>query len=353
MYRSIIVDDEPLMREGLRTLIDWTGLGFSLEGEAMDGQGALALALEVQPHLAILDIRLPGMDGTVLARQLKASLPDLVVIFFSGYKDFQYAHEAIRLQAFRYLLKPLDPQELEEVLGEAIKLLDGMQDGDTLDAMLHSFTHGQHDAGFLQRLGQMMDMPDGVLLHALVTVKPSALPTGSAVHAFHYDDETTILLWRDPQPQVAADLAVWLGDTPHQHATAQNLAALGASIQTMLARQRSPDASTATQTDVAEQLRDYIAHHYSASPSLRDFAQSIGFHKGYLGQLIKQETGLSFHAHVANVRFERARYLLRQTNDPIRAIAESVGIQDVDYFTAQFKRRTGKTPTQFRKRSEG
>lgn len=350
MYRSIIVDDEPLMREGLRTLIDWTGLGFSLAGEAVDAQEALSLAQKVQPHVAILDIRLPGMDGTLLARQLKASLPDLVIIFFSGYKDFQYAHEAIRLQVFRYLLKPLDPQELEQVLGEAVSFLDGMQGSATLPAMLHAFAHGQHDTTFLQKLGQMADMLDGQLLHALVIAEAIALPADTAIHTICYDEDTTILLWCDPL--LPPGFKAWVGDARYQHATAGDLAALGAHIQTMLARRRTPGASTTPQADIVQRLRAYIAHEYSASPSLRDFAQSIGFHKGYLGQLIKQETGLSFHAHVANMRFEQARYLLRQTNEPVRAVAEAVGIQDVDYFAAQFKRRTGKTPTQFRKRSE-
>lgn len=350
MYRAIIVDDEPLMREGLRTLIDWTGLGFSLEGEAMDAQSALVLALAVRPHLAILDIRMPGVDGTMLARQLKTSLPDLVIIFFSGYKDFTYAHEAIRLQVFRYLLKPLDPQELEQVLGEVATLLDSMRASNTLPAMLQAFIHGQHDAEFLKNLGQMINLPDGELLHALITVGHMAPLDDKAIHILRYDDDTTILLWQSAQQNLPPEIMVLLGDALYQHATADCLATMGASIQSMLAHRNASSTPSTDQSDMTRRLHAYITRHYNANPSLHDFAQSIGFHKGYLGQLIKQETGLSFHAHVANVRFERASYLLRQTNEPVRAVAEAVGIHDVDYFAAQFKRRTGKTPSQFRKR---
>lgn len=352
MYRAIIVDDEPLMREGLRTLINWSSLGFALVGEAADAPSALALAREAQPHVAILDIRMPGMDGTLLARRLKEAQPDLLILFFSGYKDFQYAHEAIRLQAFRYLLKPLDPQELEAVLAETATVLDSMHDQSALTVMLRAFIHGQNDAVFLQRLGMLIGTTEGVSLHALLVHSHLPLPTIDNVYASHHDDDTTILLWKAPSSQPPQSIMDWLGGTPHQHMEATSLGELGTRLQTVFAH-RASGATPASQADIIQQLEKYIAQHYSASPSLQEFARTIGFHKGYLGQLIKQATGLSFHAHVANARFERAGYLLRQTNEPIRSVAEAVGIQDVDYFTAQFKRRTGQTPTQFRKRTEG
>ena len=98
-------------------------------------------------------------------------------------------------------------------------------------------------------------------------------------------------------------------------------------------------------------LAAYIEGHYHSPPSLQDFARVIGFHKGYLGQRTKQVTGQSFHQHVTRARMDEAKRLLRQTSGSVREVADRVGIHDVDYFTTQFKRYTGKTPSGFRKRS--
>ncbi len=116
MYRAIVVDDEPSMLEGMRLMIDWSACGFSLAGEASDAGEAIALVEASRPDLVITDIRMPGLSGTDLAARLSREYPDVMVLLFSGYRDFAYAQAAIRAQAFGYLLKPIDPDEVHAAL---------------------------------------------------------------------------------------------------------------------------------------------------------------------------------------------------------------------------------------------
>ena len=128
MYRAVIVDDEPFMLEGMRIMIDWRRCGFTLCGEAATAQDALRLIDTLQPHLLITDVRMPGMLGTDLASIVSRYHPNVLILFFSGYRDFSYAQSAIRSHAFGYLLKPIDPEEVEATLGRAKAELDARQD---------------------------------------------------------------------------------------------------------------------------------------------------------------------------------------------------------------------------------
>lgn len=124
MYDIVIVDDEPSIREGLAQLLDWESLGFTIAGAAANGKEALRLYADIRPDLMIVDIRMPGMDGMALIRELKMREADVRVLVLSGYADFEYARQAIALGVDNYLLKPVDEDELTEYLGVIKQSLD-------------------------------------------------------------------------------------------------------------------------------------------------------------------------------------------------------------------------------------
>ncbi|OWA37615.1 hypothetical protein B9G55_06065 [Saccharibacillus sp. O16] len=125
MYKVIVADDEPMMLEGWRTMIDWAAYGYELCGAASDGEEALELFHAVQPDLLVTDIRMPGLDGLELIRAIR-SHPDCQVrtIIVSGYAEFGYAQQAMRFGVDRYVLKPIVTEEIHDVLGDLYTLLD-------------------------------------------------------------------------------------------------------------------------------------------------------------------------------------------------------------------------------------
>lgn len=116
MFKILIVDDEPFLREGLKYIIDWAKLGFCICAEAEDGEEGLQYITKYQPDLVILDIRMPKMYGTVFMQQAREQNYTGEFIILSGYSDFQYAQVALGCGALAYLSKPIDEIELENAI---------------------------------------------------------------------------------------------------------------------------------------------------------------------------------------------------------------------------------------------
>jgi len=124
MYRVIIVDDEPIIRRGLRETIEWDSLGLEVAGEAADGAQALKLIEAIRPEILITDIRMPEMDGLALIREVRKLDYDVKITILSGYDDTYYLQTAIKLGVDNYLLKPIDNDELIGDLKNAVSEIE-------------------------------------------------------------------------------------------------------------------------------------------------------------------------------------------------------------------------------------
>ena len=118
MLKVFLVEDESIVREGLRNNIMWQQYGFQFAGEAGDGEMALPLIRKVQPDLLITDIKMPFMDGLALARIVSSEFPQMKILIISGYDDFEYARQAISVGVEQYLLKPITRFSMQKALME-------------------------------------------------------------------------------------------------------------------------------------------------------------------------------------------------------------------------------------------
>ncbi|UTR13592.1 response regulator transcription factor [Salipaludibacillus sp. LMS25] len=116
MYNVLIVDDEPIVREGLKTIISWENYGFHVTGTAEDGEAALEKYDDLSPDLIISDIRMTGMDGLEFIEAVRETDQRVRCLLLSGYADFDYARQAIEHNVAGYLLKPVDEEELIDYL---------------------------------------------------------------------------------------------------------------------------------------------------------------------------------------------------------------------------------------------
>ncbi len=116
MLKVFLVEDESIMREGLRDNIPWDSYGYQFVGEASDGEMALPLIRKTKPDVLITDIKMPFMDGLALAQIVVKELPNTKIIIMSGYDDFEYARRAIEIGVEQYLLKPITRSSLQKVL---------------------------------------------------------------------------------------------------------------------------------------------------------------------------------------------------------------------------------------------
>ena len=118
MLKVFLVEDESVVREGLRDNIPWQQYGYEFVGEASDGEMALPLIQKTKPDVLLTDIKMPFMDGLSLSKLVHQEFPDMKIIIISGYDDFEYARGAILVGAEQYLLKPITRAAMQKVLAE-------------------------------------------------------------------------------------------------------------------------------------------------------------------------------------------------------------------------------------------
>ena len=114
--KVFLVEDEMVIRRGIKNSIDWEKEGYIFCGEASDGELAYPMIIKEKPDILITDIRMPFMDGLELCKLVKKELPNIKILILSGYDEFDYAKETIRLGVTEYLLKPISSGKLLEAL---------------------------------------------------------------------------------------------------------------------------------------------------------------------------------------------------------------------------------------------
>ncbi|MCL5961675.1 MAG: response regulator [Chloroflexi bacterium] len=130
----VIADDEPLVRKGLRAVLESQGGLAELVGEASSGHDVVSLVTQLKPDLVLLDIRMPGGDGISAAERIRSISPYTRIIVLTAYPDFTYAQKMLRLGASDYLLKPSSPDSIREAIG---RIAREVESGEASFASVH------------------------------------------------------------------------------------------------------------------------------------------------------------------------------------------------------------------------
>ena len=256
MIRLLIADDETLERETLADIVERRFEHEVTIQTAENGRRAADTAVLWGADLILMDIEMPGINGLDAARAVLKQRPECKVIFVTAYSLFQYAHEAMHLGACDYLLKPVDPDEVEASIRKAIR---------------------QIEAG--RRLAELAPV--------------------------------------QPEPELDADAAE--GEENDRNAL------------------------------VMAHVRKYMEDNYMFDLSLDSVSEILHISPAYLSAQFKKYQKTNFLDCLTELRINAAKELLA---DPFRSAAEiasMVGYEDSSYFARAFKKRTGMTPTQYRK----
>ena len=128
MYKVVIIDDEPIIVEGLSKAVPWEKWDCYVAATAESGQSGVEIIQKENPDILFSDIRMPGMDGLAMIAALKSEHPHMQIAILTGFRDFEYAREAIRLGVTRFLLKPPKMEELEEAVSVMVQNLSHMKE---------------------------------------------------------------------------------------------------------------------------------------------------------------------------------------------------------------------------------
>ena len=235
--KVLLVDDEIIIRQGFRQLFDWEAHNCEVVGEAADGMEALSQIDALNPDIVTMDINIPIMNGLKVIQLSRMKHPETAFIIVSGYDDFAYCREALRLQITDYILKPVDYEEF------------------------------------------------GVCI-----------------------DNLKIAMFQKK-----------------------------ASVE-----------SDGQEERIINKIVRFVQSHLAEEISLSVLAEEFHFSTQYVSQLFKNEIGVNFLTYLTNIRMEKAKKLLLNTDLPIAEISEQSGYGDYRVFTKVFKKSEGVTPSQYR-----
>lgn len=405
MYRLLIVDDEPTIRKGMLSCIDWEKYEIEVVGEANNGADALKKALSLKPHIILTDIRMPVMDGIELSHSVREQLPDCKIVIMSGYDEFAYAKSLMRMKVTEYLLKPIDENELMPVISKLIKEIKDEEmrklNRQTADQLLNenmpqlkmNFMSKILDGSFSD-IEEMSKQADVLNLNfpvnncefrviILVVDSLNATPNHSGNHELETMQDEIVdiaenlinrtasgFLCRDHFDGFVGLICNNLEQSPDTYQLGYNIRnsikeqlgttiflSIGPAVQN-IAYINSSYKKTLSDLDekrykgkrsfVQIALR-YVEEHYDTDISLADVAEAAFVTPNYLSRVFKEEMRMSFVDYLNQLRVDKAKELLLHTNLKTYEIAEKVGYKDYKYFSSMLKKLTGYSPREYRK----
>lgn len=399
MYKVLIADDEAIIRGGLARFVE-SDPEFRVVATAEDGRAALAMAREHRPDLALVDINMPFINGLALTEQLLALEPDMVIVIISGYDDFTYAQNALRLGVMDYVLKPVMEDDFFDLLRRVKTRLaetrgrqrylswarDQMEryKPSLVDHFFQKWSARQLDAleveEQLRYLG--IDIPQQYEIMAIdlrddyeqqSDGQPEEVWDENLLYYACqniveelYSAQTQPLSFRD-QKGIMMVLSAQLANDRAQQLM-QNIRETVERylpVKVTMARasgsgvSRVPDVIDKAMAALEDQIQysnvvtnalQYVDRNLSNPElSLQMAANALFISPQHLSRVFKHETGDTFGTFLAQARIRRAMALLRQPKLKMYEVSSRCGYSSQYYFSSTFKKALGLSPNEYRK----
>lgn len=395
MWKVLIADDEPKIRQGLKNTLEMFNLPITVCAEAKNGLEALDKAMEYHPDILLVDICMPRLGGIQFLEELKKLSMDSRIIIISGFNEFAYAKKAISLGVSHYLLKPISDEELKEALENVIMDLGKTHKSQKfLELMKQQFVQNKEQLrevffndwieGKLsgeewneQKEVLEIDIPDSVMMILV-----------SAQYVFSekmIDGSVSEELYKMTLKKIVSDLLCERASSFVFTDRYQDIVALvGGYCENMETFYRNLSQKMDSMAEgkccvqirschrdevpqvyknlhsharkvlacrpIVLEARKYIYAHYQLRDlDLTQVADAIGCNASYLSRIMKQELGISFKDFLTMLRISHAIFLMRNETLSLNQIAEQVGYNNQHYFLAAFKNYQGVSPSEFRK----
>lgn len=364
MIKVFLVEDEAIIRRGIRNNIDWESHGLELVGEAEDGEYAYPMILKSRPDILLTDVKMPFMDGLELSRLVKKELPGTKIIILSGYDEFDYAKEAIKIGISDYLLKPVTSVTLIDALKKAAETIREEQE------------HSRLLERYFVNYEKYMEFPDKTDYSGVDRkLIKNFLKTGEIEECGIFIDEyfeavgkenyMSLLLRQYMTMDIfycvrefvkavgveeAEDSGEWMDLKRLTKAieNAENTIKYLKELFTFALTVRDSNSSD-KYGQIIREAKDYIGEHFGNSEfSLNRIAEYIGMSPSYFSSIFKQGTGQTLVEYLTRVRIDKACELLKCTNLRAAEIGEQVGYGDPHYFSATFKKIMGQSPKDYK-----
>ncbi|MBR4143927.1 MAG: response regulator [Lachnospiraceae bacterium] len=409
--KVFLADDEIVIREGIRESFPWDETPYTLVGEAPDGEMALPIIRDTNPDIVITDIRMPFMDGLELCRTLRSQMPWIGIIVLSGYDEFEYARQCIQLGVREYLLKPVTSDKLKEVLDKvsaqlleerktlehAASLRARMQSDDKflkekLIGVFYNEESTEEDSrNVLKQLNSMghnlaspfysvIDVAFTPLQTGLEAAYNLAANSGGIVFATSSRTGARLLvlgktvaeteerayafassLVQELERLECQEIRVGIGDIVDRPESIFASFKAARHIRHLIVERkdkRSIILGVREMGDVDQDRKEsavisdaklFMLDHFSdPNLMLQDVAKEVSMSNSRFSTVFSQQSGQTFTEYLMYLRINKAKELLRTTDEKASQIASEVGYNDSHYFSYIFKKNVGITPTDYR-----
>lgn len=370
MYRVLIADDEELELKAMHFFLERNYPEAVLLPDAQDGTQVVETVTRENPELLILDIEMPGLNGLQALSILRERGYEGHVIVKTAYGKFTYAKDALHLHVDAYLLKPVRKSELKEQLDEVLARIaaEGQQNedrerrGEFTSGFILSLCFPEEKIRYLsdvERIRRLSEEAAGKLSlfcdFTICPVEGNVLPmliyTSSAMDEKGYRKLSEDV--RELMEQICQSVFGLIPEIRAGFLIADIEERLPGQIQIQEQesdRDREQRDTSGSSLHLQKAVQ-YIKEHYTENISLEDTAVHTKLSTSYLSHLFKQELHKNFVDYLTEVRMEQAKQLIGQGVDNVNVLAEKVGYQYASYFCRQFKKYTGMTVGEYKRRN--
>ncbi|MGE6257237.1 response regulator [Heyndrickxia sporothermodurans] len=365
LIKVLIVDDDTIVRRGLKATVDWNKYNMTVVAEAPNGKRGWEEFLQYQPEVVITDIVMPEENGLEFSRKIKGQAPNTKVLLLSCHKDFEYAQEGLKLGASGYLLKTMfDDQELDqfltcfqqELIGEPKR--HAIEQSSFQESFLLWLSGYKND--FEKRLDQLFNREWAWLnqpFYAFSIQNMSfsnqdnisvSLSLGeNLTYYFISEKDYRPFLTRLTEEKVEHPNINWIYAGP--------LTGKQDWIKSVIAFHHTQQQGEQLQQypSILLQAVEYIVRNLSKPMTVSNIADAIGMSRSHLSTLFKKGIGDSIHSFIEKKRLQLAKELLEGSTLTIQEIGEQIGILDAKYFSKWFKRCLGYPPSYYRTEQKG
>lgn len=400
MHKLVIVDDEYLVRLGIRETIDWAANGIEVIGDASNGKQGYEMIKELNPDLVITDIKMPIMNGVDLVKTLHKEGFNGEIVVLSGYKDFEYAKETFENGIFSYVVKPIDNDELLEVVLRAVAKLEQKIKDRTLTSKVQTELPTLQSE-FMKKLLSSnsfvgSDIPSELLNHdislptngtmALISIEEMFKSKKSELNIYinllkealskekvafvDFDFQDSIVMFLNSNDIEKISLICRDTFIPFEQKTLTALT-IGLTLYSSLeyiqktyesclklvqskllfhlntVEMELDDQTSYRHRQSISQFYSIIAEKYSMQLTVRSVSDEMNVSESYLMHLLKDNLGKTFNEILTGYRIGIAKRLLLSGKYRINEVSDKVGYIDVKYFSQVFKKIVGVTPSDY------
>ncbi|NLK64090.1 MAG: response regulator, partial [Tissierellia bacterium] len=405
MYKLLIADDEPLERQAIRYFIDDSHLEIGEILESENGTATVKTAMEKQPDIIILDIKMPGLTGLEAMERIIAVNKKCKVIFSTAYNYFDYAVKALKLNAMDFLVKPVKKELLISVINKAIDELDTEKSTEQKELKLDDVIQilgnkilgelliGRIDEEtlyYLDAIGvdsntggqvfavKMSNELNSNKMQKLQSILRKDLYDAGYQSITKINDRNLSLIVFSPEPSlrkkitpvtelilssIFRDLGMSyncscgiefedISEIEQSFSDAYGCIIKSPGIEHAWAPQKGRNKGfSSDKQSIPPEIKficNYISRHYKEKITLDKIAEEVKYSKYHISRLFKQYMNITIVDYLIRLRIKKAKELLLDGSYSIKQISHMVGYSDPNYFTWAFKKQEGVSPAKFR-----